>query len=608
MNPGPDSGEGFFVDAVPSERSERVERPAEGRRGRAADRRREQGRAPEPVEPRDTRTSMQRADELPRRPTGQFARPVGPGDDSSAIAAAPTGIVAADRVPGQRGVLTCLKGPESGQKLALSSGSYTIGRARENDFVLKDIAASRKHVQLDVDERGVRLVDLGSGNGTKVNGKRAATLTLQHGDTIEVGSSLLVFAEAGRPMPQADAARDEAQARVVAAADELARELHEKFRFGDGGQDDGFVAKTRALRTADARAIAEQVARDGDADRRTDSLREKPVQKAPRKLGEREWNETFTNMPLSAVVPGEQPLPGTSTNRPNPRDARDDPARRRDARDRPPPRFDVPTPRNMAPAGTAALDDSIVEPVPEVSTSGTRSTGATLLLSAGAVILLVALAVGIWALFFQTPAADDAAALVAREQEAEYQRAIAQMQQAWDRKDWLLVREYATAALQARPDDARARQYRDDATERLQAALATPPAPTPAPTQPPPAAPPTPAPATTEPAPPTPSAQPAPPPPPVEVAPPPPAPPPPAPVVETRPKPRPKPATPKAPRRSGMSEDEAKVKFERAVQAFKARDKELGCSLLEQVADRAPAETVWKGKADSLFLKKECGD
>jgi pSer/pThr/pTyr-binding forkhead associated (FHA) protein len=638
-----DSGEGFFVDPSPSQR---VERPSvEGRRGRAADRRREQGRAPEPVEPRDTRTSLQRNDE-PRRPPGHTTRPP-PGDDSSAIAAAPTGIVAADRIPGQRGSLTCLKGPEAGQVLALADGSYTIGRARENHLVLKDIAASRKHLQIDVDTRGVRLLDLGSGNGTKVNGKRAATVALAHGDTIEIGSSLMVFAEAGRPAPQADAAREEAQARVVAAADELARELHEKLRFGDGGQDDGFAAKTRALKTADARLLAEELERErrgGAADRTGDPPRDKPVQKAPRKLGEREWNETFTNMPLSAVVPGEQPLQGTAAQRSDPREARaaEAPRRREAPAGREPARAARPDglvpPRPIGPSGTAA-DDSIVDEAPELSERSPRSTAATVVLSAGAAIVLLALGVGLWAIFVGPSApAEDAAALVARERDAEYQRATDQMQQAWERKDWLLVREYATAALQARPDDVRARQYRDDATTRLQAALATPTT-TPAaqPTTPPSAvdaAPPAPtsvqgqdatasgatpavaAPPPPDAAPPPPVATPLPdaaPPPPV--APPPPAapparapPPPPAPVEAAPPRPKPK-AKPKAkPRRSGMSDDEARVKFERAVQAFKARDRDTGCKLLEEVADRAPSDSSWKDKADSLFLKRSCGD
>src|SRR5262245_31757091 len=117
-------------------------------------------------------------------------------------------------------------------------GSYTIGRARENSFVLKDIAASRRHIRIDVDQKGARLVDLGSGNGSRLNGRRISEAELRHGDRIEIGGSVLVYGEAGRGNKEAkaDPLADDAQERVIRAAEKLAAELSERMRFGEGPQ------------------------------------------------------------------------------------------------------------------------------------------------------------------------------------------------------------------------------------------------------------------------------------------------------------------------------------------------------------------------------------
>ena len=56
-----------------------------------------------------------------------------------------------------------------------------------------------------------------------------------------------------------------------------------------------------------------------------------------------------------------------------------------------------------------------------------------------------------------------------------------------------------------------------------------------------------------------------------------------------------------------MSDDEAKGRFERSIDAFRSKDDRTGCKLLDQVADRAPSDSIWKGKAEALYLKR-CGD
>ena len=520
-------------------------------------------------------------------PTGEHLRP-------PQVAAPKNDHVRVDG--GISGAVACVRGPEAGLTLALAPGSYTIGRARENDLVLKDIAASRKHVRIDVDGHVARLVDLGSGNGTRVNGKRAGELELRHGDTVEIGGSMLIYSEPGRT---ATVDRDEAQARVVAAADELARDLSQKLKFGADAraENDGHVAQTRAIRTADARAAAQQVLED-DARRHGQD----PAAQSARKPADRIWNETFTNLPLSAVVADDQRLQGTGQNLP---------AGAKRQRPTPSPATPMPvTPaRAIGPQGTAAdneesnagSSDAVVD---ELSRAQRSSFLTSVLLSAGIVVVVGALALGLWALLMREPepspeAAQQAAAEA--DKNTEYADAISRAQDAITRQDWVNVRDYTLVALQARPKDPLALAYKNDAEARLEAALkaaATTPSPSLVTTPTAEAAPTTTAPTTTAP---TTTA-------PTTTAPTTTAPTTTGPAMEAQPKPRPqtKPRPP-ASKPSSMSDVEAKARFERAIDAFRSKDKGTGCKLLEQVAERASRDSSWRGKADSLYLKR-CGD
>ena len=71
-------------------------------------------------------------------------------------------------------------------------GEMLVGREAV-DILLADEQVSRKHAQLTVKDDGrVELADLGSANGTEVNGKRInGPVTLKHGDTITLGSTEL---------------------------------------------------------------------------------------------------------------------------------------------------------------------------------------------------------------------------------------------------------------------------------------------------------------------------------------------------------------------------------------------------------------------------------
>lgn len=67
-----------------------------------------------------------------------------------------------------------------------------MGRSHETDVVLDDPYASDFHLRLVSQESGMMLHDLGSTNGTYVNGRRVSAPTeLKRGDTIQVGKTVM---------------------------------------------------------------------------------------------------------------------------------------------------------------------------------------------------------------------------------------------------------------------------------------------------------------------------------------------------------------------------------------------------------------------------------
>ena len=69
-----------------------------------------------------------------------------------------------------------------------------IGRGSECDLVLASPRVSRRHCVVRPGEAAVEVEDLGSSNGTRVNGVAVRQRTLREGDLIEVGGVALVFA------------------------------------------------------------------------------------------------------------------------------------------------------------------------------------------------------------------------------------------------------------------------------------------------------------------------------------------------------------------------------------------------------------------------------
>ena len=81
----------------------------------------------------------------------------------------------------------------SGRTYDLSPGSHVIGRGQDSSFRLPDTGVSRRHLEIKWDGQTATLSDLGSTNGTTVNGNPVQTWQLGDGDVIRVGHSSLVF-------------------------------------------------------------------------------------------------------------------------------------------------------------------------------------------------------------------------------------------------------------------------------------------------------------------------------------------------------------------------------------------------------------------------------
>ena len=75
----------------------------------------------------------------------------------------------------------------------LSGSRVVLGRSRDADIVLADPNVSRRHAELRRDESGWHVVDLGSTNGIKVNGRRVDQVGLSPGDRITIGVTDLTF-------------------------------------------------------------------------------------------------------------------------------------------------------------------------------------------------------------------------------------------------------------------------------------------------------------------------------------------------------------------------------------------------------------------------------
>lgn len=89
--------------------------------------------------------------------------------------------------------LTILKGPQTGATFVLDTPEVTLGRDPMSSVFLNDMTVSRHHAVIRIAGPTAAIEDLGSLNGTWVDGAIVNNAQLQDGSTIQVGTFRMVF-------------------------------------------------------------------------------------------------------------------------------------------------------------------------------------------------------------------------------------------------------------------------------------------------------------------------------------------------------------------------------------------------------------------------------
>ena len=96
-----------------------------------------------------------------------------------------------------------------------SNGSLVIGRSRSCELTLKSLDASRRHAEIVNVGVGYRIRDLGSSNGTFVNGDPVDERMLKTGDRIQIGGEFITFCELDQALDSPEIEDGEAKSSLL---------------------------------------------------------------------------------------------------------------------------------------------------------------------------------------------------------------------------------------------------------------------------------------------------------------------------------------------------------------------------------------------------------
>lgn len=152
--------------------------------------------------------------------------------------------------PKSKAFLMVATGEGAGTVFPLLDGPVIVGRSPDADVHVNEVAISNEHARLEQTDAGFTLCDLGSTNGTYVNGQRlVGTVVLVSGDAVRMGSTTFTFVtrEAGAPKgtvklrnPNPDMPIESQRRRPVESVAMASTR--------DGGQNTGSVSLTEAVR------------------------------------------------------------------------------------------------------------------------------------------------------------------------------------------------------------------------------------------------------------------------------------------------------------------------------------------------------------------------
>lgn len=181
--------------------------------------------------------------------------------------------------------LEIVEGPDTGVRRRFKGVRMVIGRTAGVDLLLADQSVSRRHVELIHGDEGVLLRDLGSGNGTRLNGSKVGEKILSHDDVIHIGKTKIRFIDpvsAFRKHKEAEEAKkaEEAKAAEAGAAAEGESEGEQKEEPATEGNEAAAEAKAEG-ESASGEVKAEELSASEGADD-TDADAEKEGAQAKR--------------------------------------------------------------------------------------------------------------------------------------------------------------------------------------------------------------------------------------------------------------------------------------------------------------------------------------
>lgn len=91
--------------------------------------------------------------------------------------------------------LFVIQGADQGKRFELKSSPVALGRESSNAIRLHDTEVSRRHAEIRLDDERYRIVDLGSANGTFINGRLVDQAPLRSGDRLQLGQTVMLYNE-----------------------------------------------------------------------------------------------------------------------------------------------------------------------------------------------------------------------------------------------------------------------------------------------------------------------------------------------------------------------------------------------------------------------------
>jgi len=158
--------------------------------------------------------------------------------------------------------LVIAEGKEAGREFVFEQASVVIGRTSECDVVLYDPGVSRRHARIFSEGAGYAVEDMGSSNGTKVNGAQVKKKVLADGDTITLGPVVFNFvgleigADTAPPDAETNPGSDGGNSTRIVSAAEVKRSRNKGVAMVPAGADEKALKELNRTSTKTMQAVS----------------------------------------------------------------------------------------------------------------------------------------------------------------------------------------------------------------------------------------------------------------------------------------------------------------------------------------------------------------